>query len=138
MKLKWFILFLLLVGLGSTMALAFRNSIQGPELCLFKHATGWPCPSCGSTRAVVHLWHGHFWQSLTTNPLGMVVFVLAWPALFLLLRDARDGGTRFEKGLDQIQVAFQSRPWLFVLLAFLLALNWGWNMYKFKHGITGF
>lgn len=138
MKIKWLVLFLLLVGLGYTMVRAFGDALQGPEMCLFKRVTGWPCPSCGSTQAVVHLWHGHFWESILSNPLGIIVFVAAWPTLLVLLRDAVDGGERFEHMLDFIHRVLQSRPWLYFVLAACVAAIWCWKIYTFKHEFTGF
>lgn len=37
--------------------------------CAFKDLTGLPCPTCGSTRSIVHLAHGEFLSSLVMNPL---------------------------------------------------------------------
>jgi hypothetical protein len=37
--------------------------------CVFKGLTGIPCPTCGSTRSVVHLAHGDILSALAMNPL---------------------------------------------------------------------
>ena len=37
--------------------------------CPLRAATGWPCPSCGSGRAVVALAHGDLLAALAANPL---------------------------------------------------------------------
>jgi len=41
------------------------------EVCLFKHATNVPCPSCGSSRSVATLMHGDVLGSLYLNPFGI-------------------------------------------------------------------
>ena len=49
-----------------------------PSLCVFYHATGLPCPSCGITRAIVFLTHFQFRRAMEMNALGfMLVGVLA-------------------------------------------------------------
>ncbi len=50
--------------------------------CAFKGLTGLPCPSCGSTRSVVHLAHGDIYAAFAMNPLAAVSFVAA--VLFFL------------------------------------------------------
>ncbi|HEX9019901.1 MAG TPA: DUF2752 domain-containing protein [Nitrospirota bacterium] len=43
--------------------------------CAFKGLTGLPCPTCGSTRSVVHLAHGDILHSLAMNPLTALCFL---------------------------------------------------------------
>jgi hypothetical protein len=43
--------------------------------CIFKSLTGIPCPTCGSTRMVAFLAHGHFLAAFRMNPAGAVVFI---------------------------------------------------------------
>lgn len=45
---------------------------QGFTLCIFKNITGLPCPSCGTTRAIVLLLNGDWGRSLEMNPLGVI------------------------------------------------------------------
>ena len=52
-----------------------------PSLCVFYHATGLPCPSCGITRAIVALTHFQFRRAMEMNALGFVlvgVLALWW------------------------------------------------------------
>ena len=49
-----------------------------PTLCPFRLLTGYPCPGCGITRALVCAAHGHWRDSLHFHPLGL-------PALCCLL-----------------------------------------------------
>ena len=52
-------------------------------VCLFRFATGYQCPGCGSTRAMHQLLHGHVVAAFMLNPL----FLLAIPfLLYALLR----------------------------------------------------
>jgi hypothetical protein len=45
--------------------------------CVFKGLTGIPCPTCGSTRSVVHLAHGDILSALAMNPLTALCLMAA-------------------------------------------------------------
>ena len=45
--------------------------------CVFKGLTGIPCPTCGSTRSVVHLAHGDIMSALALNPLATLCLLAA-------------------------------------------------------------
>ncbi len=45
--------------------------------CAFKGLFGIPCPTCGSTRSVVHLAHGDLFAALAMNPLMTLCFIAA-------------------------------------------------------------
>jgi hypothetical protein len=45
--------------------------------CVFKGLTGIPCLTCGSTRSVVHLSHGHVLSAFTLNPLTTLCLISA-------------------------------------------------------------
>jgi len=44
--------------------------------CALRHATGWPCPSCGLTRVADRLAHGNLVGAWDANPLGTVAALL--------------------------------------------------------------
>jgi len=68
------------IGLLALLAGRFLPIMGLLPACIFKGLTGLPCPTCGSTRSVVHLSHGDVSASLFTNPLTASVFIAA--ALF--------------------------------------------------------
>jgi len=45
--------------------------------CLFRRATGIPCPACGSFRSVVLLSRGYFTQAWITQPLMATLILMA-------------------------------------------------------------
>jgi len=45
--------------------------------CAFLHFTGIPCPSCGLTTSVAHAARLHLYESVITQPFGVVVFISA-------------------------------------------------------------
>ena len=70
------LLFLIPCSLAITYILSliyFAQSIIKLPDCLVKQLTGIPCPSCGSTRAVMSLMRFHFWESVLYNPLPLLL-----------------------------------------------------------------
>ena len=113
----------LLLWLGAE---AWLVEIGHPAPCPFKLLTGHPCPTCGSTRAVLRLLHFDLLGALALNPLVTLVF-LATPVLVgmhVWLR--RRGG----EGLGPL---FHRHSWkLAVGLVLALLVNW---VYLWRAGI---
>jgi len=55
--------------------------LHPPLACPLRTLTGIPCPFCGMTRACVAAVHGHLATSLSFNPAGILVVLLAVTAL---------------------------------------------------------
>ena len=45
--------------------------------CVFLHLTGIPCPGCGLTTSFAHAARLQFYESVITQPFGLVVFIIA-------------------------------------------------------------
>jgi hypothetical protein len=45
--------------------------------CLFRLATGWQCPGCGSARAIHELLHGDVYAAMALNPFAVSVAPVA-------------------------------------------------------------
>jgi len=97
----------------------------GTPGCAFHRLTGIPCPTCGSSRAVVAALHGHLveaflWNPLVTTVIGLFeICGLAAPFWFAM------GG--------KVPILGPSLPrWVrWAILAALLA-NWAWLI---AHGV---
>lgn len=50
---------------------------NGPVLCVFRRATGVPCPSCGLTRSWTAVAHGRLADGFRMHPLGPPAFAAA-------------------------------------------------------------
>lgn len=94
--------------------------------CVFKGLSGIPCPTCGSTRSIVHLSHGHIFDSLIMNPLVSLcaiaaVLSFAYSLVTLMFDLPRFGLVLSEREKDSVRVG-----------AVLLVLaNWAYLAVKF-------
>jgi hypothetical protein len=126
---KILISFLILAGYG-WLAFHWDSEAQGESFCLIKNVTGFPCPACGTTRALLLLTHGEVILSVQTNPLGLIAggFLLIAPVFILTDIARRKDFARliFKKAEDKIK----SSRWLSFSLILMAAVNWAWNIYK--------
>lgn len=105
------------------------GNASGVTVCLIKQVSGLPCPSCGSTRAILLLLKGDITASIQTNPLGIFVFAALNLFAFLILYElssrkpvALSFGLRCKQLLRQ--------PVYSIPLALGMAANWVWNIVK--------
>ncbi len=98
-------------------------------VCLIKNFSGFPCPSCGTTRAVVLIFKGDFWASLQMNPFGILVSAIMTLAPFWILSDMilkKETFLVFYKNAE----AFIRKKGIAITLIILVILNWMWTIYK--------
>jgi hypothetical protein len=97
--------------------------------CPFHLITGWACPSCGTTRAIMALIHGNIAGSLLINPIAIVVcllllcFGLCWTWDLLTGRNTR------VRIIERFGLLIQRRRVALPLVVLVLA-NWIWNISK--------
>lgn len=98
--------------------------------CMIRLITGYPCPACGTRRAISLLMQGDFIASLQMNPYGAIVVVVGVLSLLTAL----------------FKIQFMLRLWrwlhqdrdrllkliLLVVVLFLMLLNWWWNIEKYN------
>jgi len=105
---------LILVGLS--VWLSGWRGWEGP-LCLFKAMTGRPCPTCGSTRGVLAILHGHVGEAFAYNPMVFLIAVVA--GLMLAMRVLFARSVKLELTCTERRVA-----WGIAVAAFLA--NWAY------------
>ncbi|MCF6131666.1 DUF2752 domain-containing protein [Flavobacterium wongokense] len=97
--------------------------------CIIKSVTGYPCPSCGTTRAVSLLLHGKIIDSIVLNPFGIIVAMMMavfpiWVVIDIVLKK-----DTFFRAYEKAEATIR-KPWLATILIALVLLNWIWNIYK--------
>ena len=123
--------FIGLIILGySWIVLIFFSGIKSEIIvCPIKTVTGFPCPSCGSTRAVFKILRGEFLEAIYINPLGILLIILAFICPIWLIYDFLTKKetlwifyNRFESFINQKKIA--------IPLILLVIANWIWNILK--------
>lgn len=97
--------------------------------CIIKNVTGFACPSCGISRALLLLFNGDFYSSIKTNPLAIIVALIMFIMPFLIVYDLLFK----QKILLQLNYKFEAllkKPLLAIPLILLVLCNWIWNIFK--------
>jgi len=98
-------------------------------VCLFKHVTGIPCPSCGSTRSVISLIKGEFADALFWNPFGILIMIILIAFPFWIGYDLAFRKNSLYNFYIQSE-QFIRKKWIAIAAIFLVLLNWIWNINK--------
>lgn len=99
-------------------------------LCLFKAATGIPCPSCGVTRSLLSLGTGDLAGAVALNPLGLVAATLLVVCPLWMLSDALRGTDSLFRAYLTGERFLARRRWAASAAVVLVAANWIWNITK--------
>ena len=114
------------VGGWAWVALAWHTQSQGLwGGCLLKMLLHMPCPSCGSTRAIVSLLQGDVVGALRLNPLGLVLATLLAVLPVWLAAD----GLRHRDSLHRLFLRMDEalrRRRVLAAFALLVLANWAW------------
>ena len=110
---------------GGLAWLWIRLGGSGP-VCPLHAFTGWPCLTCGATRAVRAVFRGNFLEALCWNPLVIVGLgmVLLFDLYALIVVGFGLPRLRFEDMPQRIVSALR----VGVIVAILI--NWGWLIYR--------
>lgn len=99
------------------------------SVCLLKHFTNIPCPSCGSTRSLLSILNGDFLEGLYLNPLGYLLLAIMIVAPLWVINDVVRKSESLMKFYNQTEI-FLSRKKIAIPAITLVLLNWAWNIYK--------
>ncbi|UUV20787.1 DUF2752 domain-containing protein [Paenimyroides aestuarii] len=105
------------------------NTHAEVTVCSIKRITTFPCPSCGSTRAVIALMNGDIQKALLLNPLGIIIAIIMLVLPIWLLFDLFFNKTTFLKFYKDTE-QFLQKPKIAWTAVLLLLLNWIWNIIK--------
>lgn len=108
------------------------NSIENFDninVCLIKHFTSIPCPSCGSTRSVLSILKGEFLQGFNYNPFGYILtLILIIVPLWISYDYFKQKNTLFQF-YTKAEMFFQQKKTAIPAILLIL-VNWFWNIYK--------
>ena len=99
------------------------------EVCIIKHATNIPCPSCGSTRSVISLTKGDFIGALKFYPIGYLVAIIMLIAPIWIIADTIKGTKTLFNFYIKTET-YLKRPKIAITLILLVIINWIWNITK--------
>jgi len=91
--------------------------------CIWRASTGWPCPGCGTTRALVRLLHADLAGALAVNPLAAAAAVAFVAGGFAAPVWLACGGKR-------PFLAAGARPVWIAGVAVTFAANWAWLFFS--------
>lgn len=107
------------------------NGMHTPDLCLFKNLTGIPCPSCGTTHAVLKLVHMDWMGAIMENPLGYVISIGLLVMPVWIAYDLLKGKSTFYEQYKKTEALIRNK-WIAASLILLVTANWVWTIYKYK------
>jgi len=99
------------------------------EVCLIKHTTNIPCPSCGSTRSVLSLIDGDPLKALYINPFGIIVASIMLITPVWILFDIITKKKTLFNFYRQTEIVLK-KPKVSILLIVVVLINWIWNITK--------
>jgi hypothetical protein len=109
---------------------ASENTFEKPlEACIVKNITTIPCPSCGSTRAIIALAKGNVIEALHINPMGFLVAFIMFFAPLWILADLLTSRRSLFDFYQKIETNLKN-PKIAVPLILLVVLLWVWNITK--------
>jgi hypothetical protein len=91
-----------------------------PLTCPFHAITGWPCVTCGGTRATLALLRGAVAEAFRWNPLVALAGLAAVPYLAYAV-------TAVVFSLPRVHVTLDARDWLRLRVSTLLAVAATWT-----------
>ena len=96
---------------------------------MVKNITGYPCPSCGTTRAIQLLLNNNWMASLQMNPFGILVALMMFSFPIWIVFDLLFKKDSFYKYYQKSEDIIRTK-WVAILLIMLVIINWIWNIKK--------
>ena len=106
--------------LGAAAVLLSFHFDHPVQLCLIKHLTGYPCPTCGFTRGLLTFLHGHIIRAWLYNPLLFSVL-----GIFIAITAVR---IIFARRI-RIILTRQELTFTWILAIALFFANWGYVIF---------
>jgi len=127
-KLYVFIIIACVVGY-SWIGINLRYDTKSVGVCIIRAITGIPCPSCGSTRSVLAMVHGHVFDAVLINPFGIILSFLLLIVPFWIAIDLINRRNSFYVWYKKAEQIIKQKKVAIPLICLVLC-NWAWNIYK--------
>jgi hypothetical protein len=109
----------------------YNNSKEeGVIVCPFRKVTGVPCPSCGTTEAIVMAAKGNVLGALTINPLVSVASIMVTIFPLWVLFDLTFRKSSFLRFYLWIENKLRVKLFAVIAVSIVLAV-WAWNIYRY-------
>ncbi|UBD77309.1 DUF2752 domain-containing protein [Parabacteroides goldsteinii] len=97
--------------------------------CIFHTMTGYPCPACGTRRAIHALLNGDIGDSILINPYGLLFVLLAVFFITGIVFDFVQKRHTFRDWLKKAERKLANK-YILTFIILLTILNWIWNIHK--------
>ena len=92
--------------------------------CVFRGMSGLPCPTCGTTRALLSMAKGNFIDAMTMNPLVVVLLTAAIASCLYSFVSLLFGTRRMTFSLSE-----REKDVMRITAVMIVLLNWGYLLY---------
>jgi hypothetical protein len=99
------------------------------QTCIVKRLTDIPCPGCGTTRSVLSLMQGHWFDAVWFNPLGILSVLGLVVGSAMWIYDTLIRRTSLLQSILLFE-RFLNKPPIAVVALILILINWYWNITK--------
>ena len=129
-KLYLFILIACFTGLSYLFyKTIYSHQATSISTCMVKNITGYPCPSCGTTRAIQLLLNNNWMASLQMNPFGILVATMMIVFPLWIIFDISFKKDSFYNYYHKAENIIKTK-WIAIFLITLVIINWIWNIKK--------
>ncbi len=118
------------IWLGVSYYFTWAGDGQWAGACPFRHLTGMPCPSCGSTGSVLSLIGGDVGAALYSNPAGLLLAAIMLIIPLWIAGDLLSSKSTFHRFYIDAEKRLAARR-LAIPAILLVVANWIWNFYKY-------
>ncbi len=107
------------------------STLQGGiTVCPFRNMTGIPCPSCGTTEAIIHITKGEILKAIATNPLVIVASIMLLVFPLWVVIDLIQKRNSFLTFYIKIEKTLKIRAIAVIAILIILTI-WALNIYRY-------
>jgi hypothetical protein len=116
--------------LSNFLQITFISEMPILGKCFVKTVTNYPCPACGTSRAIDMAIHGNLIGSIMTNPLGIIDLIALTIVLIWIIFDLISKKSSYHYYFYYLENKLKQTPFLYIIVIILFVSNWIWNIAK--------